>query len=434
MKVQSASSGARYQLTIMFYPNDDARESACVLIYDIKDRNLLASMSDLPYTVGRSFSENELQHLGSKLQKLGLAFTFRGLTPGAEDVIFDPRRKLESNDTPPPPNFWVRWVSFGIGAMISATLIGFWLQSRSHPELFNESRPLHPFESRAVIESLNDRVEYRRSRDLVWQDARRDLPLDRNDAVRTFENSTARLRYREGTLVDIRPKTLMIIGETDAPSVRSIDLKDGVLSAEMHSARTRNRLSIKTESGVLELQSPPPGSSEKIKVDAKLSGTELKIAVREGTATLVPNNPSLKPMMLTGSQQLTATPQSISEPVPISDSEWSAEAAEASEALPKSGTITLLSPAEDQTIRFDPEKSSPILFRWKSIGENARYRFLIASDPHFQNILVEESTDQPQFEVEYLDFGKIFWRVQTSVRGQVYESETRMQNVEKYGN
>ena len=59
---------ARYQLVIEQYPDESLVSKVCELIYlTSKDRNLLASLSTLPYSVGRTFSTDEARPLHEAL-------------------------------------------------------------------------------------------------------------------------------------------------------------------------------------------------------------------------------------------------------------------------------------------------------------------------------------------------------------------------------
>ena len=67
---------ARYQLELYGYPDEQAIPTACRLIYGSADRNLIATLSSLPYQDSRTFEKEEAERVHKEFVRLGIEHRF----------------------------------------------------------------------------------------------------------------------------------------------------------------------------------------------------------------------------------------------------------------------------------------------------------------------------------------------------------------------
>jgi len=231
---------ARYQLTLLNYPNAGVIPKICKLIYQVEDKNLLASLNTLPYVVGRSFSKDESESLHLALKELKIGHRF--LSNDGPPLLFDPTQTTEKKVKEPSAKVLPfkrkdrlksRKLIIGVFASL-LVIVGIWIfvansrQTKVLPSIENEN-----FE--AKIESLIRDVEYRVAEGFLWKKAAVNLSLQPQDSIRTFQESLAYLRYREGNRVTVFPNTLMVIGKRESSERKLIKLQDGSLQARMKS-------------------------------------------------------------------------------------------------------------------------------------------------------------------------------------------------------
>lgn len=400
----------RYQLTILGYSHSQTLSKLSELIYRSQDQNLIASMSSLPYVVGRSFSIAEAHLLHTELKNLKVSHRFKSDQTGATEFVFDLSKK-ETPIAPSTPISKYRPKLWQLMTLIAVAAIAIF-QFKSRPsnntedsEAFNESYE-------AKIEHLNRDVEYRGADSYIWSKAITSQKLQAKDSLRTFQDSSAVLTYRSGSRLNVQPNTLIIIGDSPIAGNNRLDLRDGTLQARVKSSAKSEKFSIETKSGTLELESPTEGAKE-TKVETSLSKGTLTVSVTQGTVRLQPSAKNATVVTLKSLEQITATAESVTTPTPF---------------VPK---IDLIQPGEDTKLISDPQKSSPHLFQWKDIGEPATYELILASDSKMSSVFLRQKTTSAQIELSYIDEGEIYWRVDAVADGVTYSSPARRIHVEK---
>lgn len=410
----------RFELILLSYPHFGSIESAAELLYGSKDKNIMASLSSLPYTIGRTFNQTEVSALNRQLTDLKIGHTFKGLTPGAEDLTYTPDKppssnKAEVSSSKPSSSsssitgLKLLWISLGIVVAIAGGIVAWKMRSALKPEI---SATIS--QARARIERLSRDVEYRRSRDFVWSKATLDLPLENQDGIRTFDESSAVIQYQEGTRVIVKPNSLLIVGAESNPSDETIRLEDGSISARLSSKQGQSeaRLSILTKSGTLRVQAR---EGKEAAVETEVSGDHVRVAVTQGEVSLTPQAPGSSSITIAPMQQITATPTNISPPEAYT---------------PRLG---LYAPKNDAQVLVNPNTKTPVIFRWEDFGGSGTYRLTISSDPKQENVLVSQNTSQNEVTLTYLDSGTLYWSVSAQVRGITYKSSVWRLHVQEHG-
>ena len=99
-------------------------------------------------------------------------------------------------------------VLYGTGILHLSALpavVTYWLKG--------DQRPARPFTPGVLITQLEGRVRVKKARSAEWTDADRNTVLLSGDLISTSRASTARLRFVEGSLFDVRPDSLIVIME-----------------------------------------------------------------------------------------------------------------------------------------------------------------------------------------------------------------------------
>jgi len=394
----------------------------CEAIYHSQDKTLIGSLSSLPYHVGRSFDSTEAEPLHQTLRQLEVSHRFESNTPGVAGFQFDSRGN-DSAIVPPmrPTRTLITKKSLLIGAtgllLVSAVCtVFYYFSSMGIARRITTSDPATSnspgSDQEATVERLQKEVEYRRHKDFAWNRAALNLILQKQDAIRTFADSSAVLRYREGSLLNVRPNTLLIIGENPNPTDRIIQLQDGTVQAQLRKTLTPHSLSIETASGTLELKNPV-GDEKDPKVETTLNAGTFTVAVSEGKAKFYSVTKNSPPVEIHRSEKIVATKDSVTPPQTF---------------LPE---IHLQSPSFDGALLVDPQENTPVQFTWDSLGENAHYDWRISTDPQMKEVLLQQSTPSNKLSLTYLDLGTLYWQVTAEVDGVRYQSPVWRVHVQK---
>jgi len=414
--MQLSQSPARYNLVVKSYPSEGSIGSLCQLIYESRDPKLVASLSSLPYTVGRSFSVTEADFLSEEMKKLRIGFSFRSGTADLSDINFDPNEKVVEPSSPSPSiQFRLLYFKYFVFALIALSIgvltWGFLTRSANEPTLGLNPGSGTATEFRARIESFTKTVEFRRSRDLIWTRVDAPVGLMDQDSVRTFDASQALIRYREGTSLTIKSNTLVVIAAQTNESERRINLEDGSISARLIPSKEPQRLSIHTKLGTLEMTSPSEAGKD-ARFETSLRGEKLAVSVTSGEMRLTPidkNKPSVK---IQSNQRIEATPESISAPEPFVQG------------------LDLLLPSDGDTMRINPQEAQPARFVWEDLGPGFEYEWILASDQELKNVLLSQKVITPFLSVQYVDLGTVYWRVTGKHDGTEFQSKVHKLNVQ----
>lgn len=427
------AGGKRYQLTLLKYPSPNCISDVCELVYDSRDKNLLRSLSDLPYVIGRSFPPAEVQRITKELQELQVTHKFKNLADETDVVGWDPEstkaefistsNQAEKSKTANKNLLsYIKRPSFVSGLIlvtgIVIALIFFDMPWSSKPEKTSKIATSAINDSRqATIEDFSRDVEYRRRSEFLWQKVARDLGLSEDDGLRTYENSTALLRYQEGSRVFVRPNTLMIIGKNLNPVNRQIRLEDGTLQARLKPTATESKLLIETKMGTLEVTSPKPGEKAKeARIETHYDAAQFKISVTEGQAVLKPPQPNAPSIEVKSQQEIVATPTSVSAPTLYEP------------------RLTLFAPATESSVEVNAQQNAPIIFEWEDLGADATYAIEITSDAALKNSLFHQELKANKLELQYLDPGPVYWQVTGQFEGIAYKSAIQKLNVQEHHN
>jgi hypothetical protein len=251
----------------------------------------------------------------------------------------------------------------------------------------------------ATLVGIERSVKARRAADLAWEDARQPMPLYEDDAVRTFDRSSATIAFGPDDLLEVDQNALVIIkprsggaGESEISlALLSSDFLDSLKSkpaAEqakaIQVAAAKRQITIRPVAG-------SGGAGEKTRVALRtmpdqttsvsaLSGSlRIKgprggeVVLKEKMVTRVTETGVLAPRLLPGS------------PNPI---------------FPEDGA----------TYAF-AKRSPQVELKWSAADRARAYRLIVATEPSFKRVFADEKVGGTSFRVRVQQPGTYYWRV-----------------------
>src|SRR6267142_2448468 len=216
----------------------------------------------------------------------------------------------------------------------------------------------------ATLVNLERNVKAKRASDLSWEDARQQMPLYENDAVRTFDKSSAPIAFGPDDLLDVDQNALVII------KPRAKGAEDSEISLALLSSDFLDGLASK----------PAPEQAKAIQA-----------AASSRSLTIRPVPGSRKPGEKTRVALHTLPDRSTS-------------------VAALSGSPEPLFPADGATYGFQ-RKAPKVELKWRPADRGRSYRLVVATDPRFQRIFADEKVDGTSLPVQIRQPGTYYWRV-----------------------
>jgi hypothetical protein len=253
-----------------------------------------------------------------------------------------------------------------------------------------------PGKAAAMLTQVHNTVKSKREDAIAWSAAQTGTPLYDQDAVQTLQRSSAMLTFDENSTLELGANTLMIIKsierDVQARKKRSLLLMvDGDLRGKIGGAgQEALQLEIATPNATARIDTsrlPAQKGDFKVSINPDKSST---ITVFQGAAQVLVGG---KEVLVESNKSLTVDADNTMD---------------GPKTLPQ--TVELIAP--DPSGRFLYRDLSPrIKFRWKPAPQATKYHFVIARDPQFQDILLDERLAQPEFMHGKLPHSVYYWRV-----------------------
>ncbi len=250
----------------------------------------------------------------------------------------------------------------------------------------------------AVISMTRKTVKSKRSSSVVWRNAERGMPLFEYDAIQTFKRSAAVIKFDEDSYLRMGPNSLIIIKRLEEDFLfrekRSfLVVADGEFQGKFFGSKDKPvYVEIATPNGVARIRTRDikDGPAEfKVSINPDKSST---FTVYNGTAVVEAEGEKVR---------LEANQRTLVEigGIPADPRD-----------LPKPVKLVLPLDSNQYYYRDLPPK---IVFKWKARPGVHGYSFVLAGDPFFENILVDERVSESTFALGNLKKGNYFWRVST---------------------
>lgn len=248
----------------------------------------------------------------------------------------------------------------------------------------------------AVLTRTKNSVKSKRMDAIAWTAAREGLTLYERDAVQTSSGSQALIDFDDRNSIAMGENSLVIIRRFEQDPVHReqrsfLVMVDGELRGTLGpSDRQSAYLEVALPSSLARIQSGQPADGEaefKITVKPDQSST---IAVYQGVAEVVASGQTVR----VGANQSStvALDQVPTAPIP----------------LPAKPVRT--SPEEPGLFAYR-DLPPKIRFAWTAADGVGRYRFVLARDRDFRDVVVEERLSSPAFTHGNLKHGEYYWRV-----------------------
>jgi hypothetical protein len=245
----------------------------------------------------------------------------------------------------------------------------------------------------AHLGDVRREVKIRSADSIAWSDASEGATVHNRDAVQTFSRSRARVDFTTNNELRIGQNSLVVFrsGAADPFLDRrdpAVVVMDGELSGTVNA--DYGALAVQFPAGLVELTAAGqsgapvdfrvgvnPDKSSTISVisgqaDVNIAGQHYRVSAKQGL-TITEDGRT------TGTRALPSLPQ-------------------------------IRSPGNNAVAKYVAAPPR-VTFRWDVVPVGQNYRVEIAEDPEFEEILVDEYLDEPQFVHGNLSSGDYFWRV-----------------------
>jgi hypothetical protein len=250
-----------------------------------------------------------------------------------------------------------------------------------------------PREAAAVLVRMINTVKHRPVDAISWSAGRQGERLRDGDAVQTFDNSTARIRFSEGNVLDMSANSLVVIQRTARDQVRSeahsqLVMVGGELRGTV-GAGGASGVEVALPGGVVKIR---PGSRDRADAQFKISTSKQRgstIAVYRGVAELDANGRTLR---VAPNFASTLSPDgAVAKPVPL--------------------------PAQPVLVGSVADRTENIRFSWKGPASVQSYHVVIARDPGFDRVVYDAHVATPELRYGALQRGTYYWRVSAIAGG-----------------
>ncbi|MDH3975101.1 MAG: FecR domain-containing protein [Deltaproteobacteria bacterium] len=262
------------------------------------------------------------------------------------------------------------------------------------------TQPLH-----ATLAKIYRTVKNKKANHIAWQEASEGLLLFDRDAVQTFKRSSAEVAFDENSRLFLGENSLIIISlfEED-PALKEkrsfLVMVDGEMRGRVRSSGgVPVQMEIAAPGGKIRVAATAPGGGEtdfRLKINADKSSTlsvlkgEVEMMAGEATIALKKNETAL---LGPGEGMGKVRP------------------------LPEKPRI--LSPMKGKAFYFR-DLPPKVNFSWRT-EKGGKTRFMLARDPHFRDILVDERISEKHFTHGNLRKGLYYWKA-SRLEGN-YESD-----------
>src|SRR2546422_759278 len=233
----------------------------------------------------------------------------------------------------------------------------------------------------AQIVNMERTVKAKRASDLSWEDAKQQMPLYENDAVRTFDKSSATIAFGPDDLLDVDQNALVIIkprpqgaGESEISlALLSSDFLDGLASKPapeqaraIQAAASSRQVTIKAIPGTRR-----PGEKTRVAVHT-LPDKSTSVAALSGSLKIT--NPKGGEIVLKEKMVTKLTDAGILTP----------------RLLP--GTPEPVFPDDGATYGFQ-RKAPRVELKWRPADRARSYRAIVATDSQFKRIFADQKVN-----------------------------------------
>ncbi len=245
----------------------------------------------------------------------------------------------------------------------------------------------------AHLGDVRREVKIRPADSIAWSDANEGAIVHNRDAVQTFSRSRARVDFTTNNELRVGQNSLVVFrsGAADPFLGRrepAVVVMDGELSGRVNA--DYGAFAVRFPAGLVELTAADqPGATVDFRVGVNPDRSST-ISILSGQADV---NIAGEHYRVAANQGLTIT------------EDGRTVGARALPSLP-----SIRAPANNAIARYVAAPPR-VRFRWGVVPDAQNYRFELAKDPGFEEILVDDYLDESEFVHGNLSSGDYFWRV-----------------------
>lgn len=259
--------------------------------------------------------------------------------------------------------------------------------------------PAGPAGAMATLVGIERSVKARRASDLAWEDARQQMPLYENDAVRTFDRSAATIAFGADDLLEVDQNALVIIkprpgdaGESEISlALLSADFLDSLASKPapvqakaIQAAAAKRQITLRPIPG-------GGGSGGKTRIALRtLPDQSTSVAALSGSLRI--RGPRGGEVVLKEKMVTRITDAGILAP----------------RLLP--GSPNPIFPEDGATYAF-ARRTPRVELKWGPAERARAYRLVVATEPSFKRVFADEKVGGTSFQVRVQQPGTYYWRV-----------------------
>jgi len=264
----------------------------------------------------------------------------------------------------------------------------------------------------ATLSSVFNNVKSKQANQLVWKNAKKGISLFGGDSIQTFDGSKATIKFNENSQLELGENSLVVINRLE----EDIIWKEKKSYLVMVEGTMRGKVSPQQQKPVyVEISMPNSITSVRSNAQSNLVDFQIKInsnrssvvSVYEGTASVE-----------------TKTGEIVSIEKNQASIVQDAGIVSAPEIIPE--TPLLNTPPNDEIYYF---KDIPptITFKWLESKYSDKYRFVLAKDKQFSQIVFDKIVKNNNHTYRNLKHGTYYWQVSglTNNRSESFASNHR---------
>ena len=269
------------------------------------------------------------------------------------------------------------------------------------PQLVGDA-PLELGDAVASLQGFNRTVKTRRAQDLAWDDAQDKMLLYDNDAIRTFDRSSATIAFGQTDIVEVDQNALVVlkprrsVGEEEefALALLSPDFLEGLASKS--ESEQRKAIAAEAETRQVRVRRSRESTGKSRIALKSLPDKSTAVTSLSGTRTLV--GPSGSEVVLNEKMVTTIS-------------------REGQVAQPRTLPGAPLLAAPEDGARFSSTHKEPqVEMTWKPVRNAENYRVIVAHDQKFRKIFADETVRGTSFLARNVGSGTYYWRVRAQDR------------------
>ncbi len=250
----------------------------------------------------------------------------------------------------------------------------------------------------AKVSQVTNRVNVKPSNAIAWSTAHTGQSLLNRDALQTYEKARAVVEFDKQNYLDIGPNSLVVF-QQGAPSVLRPQTRTLRLVVE---GELRGRLSRTAESAVADVKVALPNTELDMRASGAAEGeVEFQLNVKKDqSSTLSIQGGSVE--LKVGGRDIHLQP----------DQALSIDTRGQPQVVPRPRAPSLRVPHHNAA-NYYRDLPPRLEFSWDPSPEATGYRFMLARDAQFRQIVADEQLSRTTFAYGNLHEGSYYWRVHT---------------------